>query len=210
VRHTGYADAKLKERKRQRDWNILLNELVRFPEDSFVLYNLGMIAFERNRWQEALDCFQRSMTYVGKSPSLESLQRKLFSMIAWTHQIQGNMQESLQTCNEGLSADPEDAELLFRKAVAYRYLGETMEAESCWRAILGLRRAEKFCSIDQGIYGHLTRRNLAIIARERGDHSEAETQIRAVLEECPGDPDGLRQLREIIAYKNIVDSSSVT
>jgi hypothetical protein len=41
--------------------------------------------------------------------------------------------------------------------------------------------------VDQGIYGHLTRRNLAVLAKQRGDHAEATRLWRAVLAECPND-----------------------
>ncbi len=60
-----------------------------------------------------------------------------------------------------------DAELWFREAVIRRHSGNPAGAERCWRRILGLRRPEAFCSIDQGIYGHLTRRNLAALATEK-------------------------------------------
>jgi hypothetical protein len=42
-----------------------------------------------------------------------------------------------------------------------------------WRRILTLWRFERFASRDQGIYGHLTWRNLAVLAAERGDRAEA-------------------------------------
>ena len=45
--------------------------------------------------------------------------------------------------------------------------GESDAAEQCWRRILTLSRPRKFASLDQGIYGHLTRRNLAALAKER-------------------------------------------
>ena len=108
----------------------------------------------------------------------------------------------MRTCNEGLAIDPHDAELLFRKAVALRYLRRTAEAEKCWRTILRLKRSTKFCSIDQGIYGHLTRRNLAIIAGERGDKGEMRTQWRAILAEWLGDPDAMRHLEFAICIAN--------
>jgi hypothetical protein len=90
-------------------------------------------------------------------------------------------------CAEGLALDPEDAELLFRKAVVHRNRGEPAEAEACWRTILTLRRPERFASVDMGIYGHLTRRNLAALAAERGDPEEEARLWSEVLAECPGD-----------------------
>jgi hypothetical protein len=88
---------------------------------------------------------------------------------------------------EGLSSHPEDAELWFRCAVVHRHRGESAQAESCWWRILSWHRPEQYCSIDEGIYGHITRRNLAVLAVERGDHAEAARLWRAVLAECPGD-----------------------
>ena len=73
-------------------------------------------------------------------------------------------------------------------------MGESDEAEQCWRRILTLSRPQKFASMDQGIYGHLTRRNLAALAKERGDPEEAQRQWRAVLAECPGDEEARRWL----------------
>ena len=106
----------------------------------------------------------------------------------------GDLQSALQTCAEGLSLDDENAELWFRKAVAHRHNGEPAEAEQCWRRILTLSRPKKFASLDQGIYGHLTRRNLAALATERGDIEEAQRQWQAVLAECPGDREALSRL----------------
>ncbi len=76
-------------------------------------------------------------------------------------------------CAEGLRLDPDDAEIHFRKAILHRKAGQPAEAEACWRRILTLRRPDRFCSVNQGIYGHLTLRNLAVLAEERGDHGEA-------------------------------------
>ena len=96
----------------------------------------------------------------------------------------GNSQAAIQTCIDGLKLDPQNAELWFCKGVVHRYRGEPAEAEQCWRRILSLKRPNQFCSVDQGIYGHLTRRNLAVLAAERG---EEERLWRAVLAECPAD-----------------------
>ncbi len=84
----------------------------------------------------------------------------------------------------------------FHKAVVRRQSGDFAGAERCARRILILRRPEQFASLDQANYGHLTRRNLADLATERGDHDEAVRLWRAVLAECPGDRDVRAKLRQ--------------
>jgi hypothetical protein len=87
-----------------------------------------------------------------------------------------------------------DAELRFRRAVVHRHRGESADAEDCWRRILSLHRPDQYCSVDQGVYGHLTWRNLAMLAAGRGDHAQAARLWRAVLAECPGDREALARL----------------
>ena len=92
----------------------------------------------------------------------------------------------MRVADEGLSHFPDDGELLFRKAIALRYLHRSSEAEACFTRILGLGRPQKLYNVDPGIFGHMTRGNLALIAEERGDHALAQAHWRAVLAECPG------------------------
>ena len=75
--------------------------------------------------------------------------------------------------------------------------GQACEAESIWRRILGLKRPEQFSSIDKGIYRHLTRRNLATLAEERGDPGETQRLWRQVLTECPGDPEAIAMRKRL-------------
>jgi hypothetical protein len=56
---------------------------------------------------------------------------------------------------------------------------------------LTLKRPDQFCSVDQGIYGHLTLRNLAVVAKERVDSGEARWLWRIVLDACPGDAEAM-------------------
>jgi tetratricopeptide (TPR) repeat protein len=194
VRHTGYTDRALRARKLQRDARILRDELEERPEDPFVLFNLGALAIERQDWRAALELLGRSL--AGSAPS-DSITRKLYALIARAHQMLAEPDRALAVCAEGLALDADDAELLFREAVVRRHGGDAERAERCWRKILTLRRPEQFASLDQGIYGHLTRRNLAALAIERGDRDEACRLWRAVLEECPGDREATARLREL-------------
>ena len=72
VRHTGYTDPALRERKLQRDCMILEAELAERPDDPFVLFNLGAIAVERRDWSTALVYLQRSLR--GSAPT-DSMKR---------------------------------------------------------------------------------------------------------------------------------------
>jgi len=193
VRHTGYTDRGLRARKLDRDARILRQELAERADDPFVLFNLGAIAIERQDWRQALDCLRHSL--AGSAPT-DSITRKLCALIARSHQMLGEPQQALAACAAGLAIDPDDAELLFREAVVRRQIGDNDGAEKCWRRILTLKRPEQFASVDQGIYGHLTRRNLAALARERGDHAEAANLWRAVLADCPNDREARDHLRE--------------
>ncbi len=191
VRHTGYADVALRARKLERDARILEAELRERPDEPFLLFNLGSIAVEQKDWPRALVYLRRSLR--ASAPG-DSITRKLFALIARAHQMMDDTEAAILACAEGLALDPEDAELLFRKGVVHRRRGERAEAENCWRRILTLRRPERFASVDMGIYGHLTRRNLAVLAAERGDAAEEMRQWRAVLAECPGDREAVSRL----------------
>ncbi len=194
VRHTGYTDPDLRRRKLERDEAILRAELADRPGDPFVLFNLGSIAVERRDWRAALESLRASL--AGSAPG-DSIVRKLYSLIARAHQMLGEDGAALAACAEGLSLDPDDAELLFRRAVLHRHRGEATEAERCWRRVLSLRRPERFASVDMGIYGHLTRRNLAALAEERGEAGEAARLWGEVLAECPGDAEATAARRRL-------------
>jgi glycosyltransferase involved in cell wall biosynthesis len=200
VRHTGYADKGLRLRKLARDEAILLEELRDRPEDPFILFNLGSIAVERQDWRGALNHLTRSLE--GSAPT-DSITRKLHALIARSHQMLGETDRALAACALGLRADPNDAELLFREAVIRRNAGDRAGAERCWRRVLTLRRPQMFSSVDMGIYGHLTLRNLAALAEERGDRDEARRLWRAVLAERPRDVDATRARDRLAASCSI-------
>jgi glycosyltransferase involved in cell wall biosynthesis len=191
IRHRGYADPAVHERKRQRNQVLLQRELAERPDDPFVYYYLGTLAFERKRWQEALGFFIISLAKWGTTQAIAC---KLFAMIAWSNEQLTRYNEALRVCNEGLFYFPDDGELLFRKAISLKYLYLPREAEACWRRILELPRPTKLYNVEPGIYGHMTRANLAIIAEEFGDHVAAQAHWRAVLAECPGHAEALRRL----------------
>ena len=58
-------------------------------------------------------------------------------------------------------------------------------------------RTDQFCSLDQGIYGQLTLRNLGALAEERSDQAEARRLWRMVPDACPGDAEAMSRGEEL-------------
>jgi glycosyltransferase involved in cell wall biosynthesis len=194
VRHTGYKDAALRARKLDRDRKILREQFAERPDDPFTLFNLGADAIERNEGREALAYLRRSLSL---SAPTDSITRKLYALISRAHQMLAEPNQAIAACGAGLEINPDDAELLFREAIVRRHCGDNEGAGRCWSRILTLKRPEQFSSVDQGIYGHLTRSNLAVLAAERGDLAEAERLLTEVLAECPGDAQALSRLESV-------------
>ena len=78
VRHVGYQDPALRRRKLERDGRILRLEHADKPDDPFILFNLGSIAHELGRCEEAV-------TFLGRSLALsnpkDSIVRKLYALL---------------------------------------------------------------------------------------------------------------------------------
>ena len=184
IRHVGYTDPDVRRKKLDRDFRILEAELNVRPEEPFVLFNLGSIALERERPALRAGLPEAQPGWLG-ADRLDHAQAARPDCPVPLHARRPC--RGPECLHSGPKADPDDAELLFREATARRLLGQDAEAEACWKRILTLRRPERFASVDSGIYGHLTRRNLAIMAEARGDREEARRQWSAVLAECPGD-----------------------
>jgi hypothetical protein len=104
---------------------------------------------------------ERTHRASSRSTATYSTTQNLFAPSVRFHQVPGDLPGALAVCTEGLSLDSNDpgAPGLFHKPVVYRKAGQPAEAESCWRRILMLNRPEQCCSVDQGIYVCLTRRN---------------------------------------------------
>ena len=188
-------DPAVRRRKLERDRAILAREAADRPGDPFVLFNLGQIALDLGDLDGALGHLRRSL--AGSAPS-DSITRKLYALIARAHQLGGDLAAALEACNVGLASIGEDAELLFRKGMVHRLRGEPGAAARCWRHVLTLRPPERFASVDSGIYGHVTRRNLAALAEEGGDHAAAVALWGAVQAECPADAGAAAALRRLL------------
>jgi hypothetical protein len=84
VRHIGYNDPALWQKKLERDRAILESELAQRRDDPFVLFNLGQVALDIGDPRAALAHMQRSLTV---SAPADSITRKLHVLIARARQL---------------------------------------------------------------------------------------------------------------------------
>lgn len=206
IHHIGYTDPHLRQRKTDRNVKILMAELEERPGDPFLLFNLARVAMDRKDAQTALNHLTASLNAL---PTADPLARNLHIHIAIAHQMLGDLAAALSACMAGLAAEPDDGELLFREAVVRNCMGDKEGAEVSWRRILKLGRPERFTCLASGIYGHLTRRNLAKLAEERGDRVEAFKLWSEVLNECPNDPQAIAS-RIRIARETVLNFPKTT
>ena len=195
IQHTGYADPPLRQRKRERDLRLLQLQEAERPGHPFTLFNMGSIASDLGRTEEALALFRRSLA---RSNPEDSIVRKLYAWIAHSHRRLGKPDEALAACRQGRGWYPDDLELLFQEGMARFDVRDLDGAEGCLLEALATREKGHFASVDAGLRGYKTRQNLGIIYREQGRAAEAEAQWRAALEEQPDFQPALLELGSLL------------
>jgi glycosyltransferase involved in cell wall biosynthesis/tetratricopeptide (TPR) repeat protein len=182
INHAGYQDRVVRQRKRERDLRLLLLEYAEQPDHPFTLFNLGSSYLDLSRPAEALPYLERSLE---RSEPADSIVRKLYYLIVQCHRQLRQPEEALAVCQKGRSHYPEDAELLNQEAQLKSQQGDLAGAEASFLQLLHGSEKAHFASIPEGLRGHITRHNLAVIYKQQGRNAEAEAQWRTVLREVP-------------------------
>jgi tetratricopeptide (TPR) repeat protein len=180
--HTGYQDAKLRQRKSQRDLRLLEMEYTEQPDHPFTLFNLGSSYLELQRAAEALPLLEMSLA---RSETGDSIVRKLHYLIVQCYRQMKEPAKALDACQRGRTHYANDAELLAQEAILRGEQNDFAGAEACYRQLLVHRETDHFASVPVGLNGYLTRHNLAALYMKQGRPSEAEVQWRAAVAEQP-------------------------
>lgn len=183
VTHSGYDNSpEGQKRKLARDLRLLTLELDEQPDHPFALFNLGMTYTHEHRYTEALPYLKRCLEVsVPKSSHL----RKAYAFLYLCYKHTGNADNAWEVCQQGLEQFPLDAELRFYQAQWLQEAGRLAEAEQGYQDILARLESQHYTSVNQGISGHLTRHNLAVVYQSQGKFTEAESQWRWITQHQP-------------------------
>jgi len=94
----------------------------REPEDTEILYNLGQSASFLQRWDEALDAFQKA---IRLRP-----QRDVLLKAAHVHEVRREFSDAIALLKKAESGDPRDLEVISSMARLLQSMGKTEEAKA--------------------------------------------------------------------------------
>src|SRR5262249_9872087 len=156
--HTGYADPALRGRKLQRDLRLLEQEYAEQPHDPFTLFNLGSTCSEMRQFGRAEALLQESLD---RSHPRDSIVRNLYVLLSTCQLNQGRPDLALQTCLQGQSVCPDDAELLFLESVLRAERDDLHGAKTALLRLLCSAPDQHFASVLDGLRGPKGRQQLA-------------------------------------------------
>ena len=113
VRHVGYVNAAVRERKLDRDMRLLRLDEAEKPDEPFTLFNLGSVYHELGRFRDGARALEKSL--AGSHPR-DSIVRKAYALLARCHSQGGDRNRAEAACRQGRTYYPDDAELLFLAA----------------------------------------------------------------------------------------------
>ena len=187
VRHTGYADDEPRERKLQRDGKILRRS---WPSGRTIrsCSSTWGRSLSSGRTGGGAGLLRRRLS--GSAPT-DSITRKLFALIARCHQMLGDLQGGAGRLLRRCLVRSSGRRAARPQGCRAKDGGPARQTESRLAAILKYEASRAVRSVDQGIYGHLTRRATSPHWPPNAATSLKPSALwKSILEECPGDAGG--------------------
>jgi glycosyltransferase involved in cell wall biosynthesis len=182
IDHVGYQDRKARRGKLERNLRLLRRENADRPDDPYTLFNLGWTLLDLGKAGEAIGYLSRCL---GRVRPTVSYVRKLYVLLLQAYNRTDRRLEAFAVATEGLSRFPEDAELLYERAVLLHESGKQADAEASLRRLLATPPGQYLASVDGGLRGYRARHLLGEVCRVQGRPDEAEEHWRAAVAERP-------------------------
>jgi tetratricopeptide (TPR) repeat protein len=196
IRHVGYTDTPLRNRKLDRDLRLLELEFAERPDSPFTLFNLGSNYRAHNRPAEALEALQKSLSL---SHPQDSIVRKLYALIAQCYRQVDRAKDALASVLAGREHYPDDPELLLLEGQLRYEARDLHAAVAVLLRLIGGSEGAHFASVVPGLRGFRARHLLGVVYRDLGKAAEAESVLRLAVNEAPGFLPAGTALAELLA-----------
>jgi len=197
-----------RRRKQQRDLKLLDLELKEHPDNSFVLFNVGMTYADMDDHHGAAGALRQS---IANADTSESHLRKAYALLIASLSQMAEFEEADRVCGRALELFPNDVELLFREGFIAHHLGQLARSVDGYRRALAAPEELNFGSVDRGLRGYKTRQNLAIVYEAREEYALAEEQWKLVLVEMPVyQPGWIGLIGNLVLQHKLTQADSMT
>jgi tetratricopeptide (TPR) repeat protein len=185
IRHVGYQDPAVKQRKLNRDLRLLRMDYAVDPDDMSTLVHLGLTYFHLGRVQQARTTLQHLLK-LDKSPG-EHL-RQVYGVLATMEMQEGNLLDMLTIVDQGLQLFPTGEYLLYLRAECLYELDRYAEAKVALSQIISGPAVRQYRGGSPGeIREKLAPRRLADIYRLERDFASAEAALLSIVGRYPDD-----------------------
>jgi tetratricopeptide (TPR) repeat protein len=183
IRHLGYQDPVLFQRKNNRDLRLLRLEYAADPADSATLFNLGLTYMRLGNYADALTHLLSSLKFV---PPQADWARRLYAALCETLTNLGRYREALALTTEGLRRCPDDPVLLTRCATLLQQSGDLGEAERCLlRVARGATKPHGLVGDQRVLDGQEARFVLGLVYQDQGRLDDSERVFQELLAAHP-------------------------
>jgi tetratricopeptide (TPR) repeat protein len=184
IRHAGYQDPALRQRKLNRDLRLLRMDYAVNPDDSSTLVHLGMTYFHLGRWEQARTTLHHLLKLGGPGEHL----RQVYGVLATMDMQLGKLLEALAIIDQGLRLFPAGEYLLYLRSECLYELDRFAEAKVTLSQIIAGPAVQQYrCGVPGDIREKLAPRRLGDIYRLEHNFSAAEAALLSIVHRYPED-----------------------
>jgi tetratricopeptide (TPR) repeat protein len=185
IRHVGYQDPALRQRKLNRDLRLLRMDYAVNPDDPSTLVHLGLTYFHLGRCEQARTTLHHLLK-AGNS-SGEHL-RQVYGVLATIEMQAGRTLEALAIIDQGLRLFPAGEYLLYLRSECLYELDRYAEAKMSLSQIIAGPAVQQYRGgVPGAIREKLAPRRLGDIYRLERDFAAAEAALVSIVDRYPDD-----------------------
>ncbi|MDK2991677.1 MAG: hypothetical protein PWP48_910 [Clostridiales bacterium] len=183
VYHYGYLRYNVeKQHKRRRNIAILEEQLVRYPGETFIVYNLGNEYFALGNYEKALNLYKEVLKDLNPHLGYAS---KIYIQATLCLQRLGRYGEALKIIQRGLKDFPKLTDLVYIKSDIYHQLGLYSQALRGFKQCVDMGEAPLLYAFLLGVGGYRSYAAMGQIYEELKDYEMAYKHYIYALQQKP-------------------------